>query len=163
MTPANPYVTSNGTEVYFDRGSFDNWCVYVQSSDKKKYAPKDTEYFHFLKEYATESGEPKFVYDSFCKVYELAAKQISPVAGEVLRQIAAGFGAKAAEAELYLSVMYAAMVAEENKEFTKLGKRIKRLGVYQLLNEGLSPEEAANWSRKKPWRFLAAECQKHGF
>ena len=60
-------------------------------------------------------------------------------------------------------VIYAAMVAEENKQFTRLGKRIKRLGVHQLLKEGLSPKEAANWSRGKAWRDLAAECEKRGF
>lgn len=39
--------------------------------------------------------------------------------------------------KLYLSklfsILYATMIAEENKKFTKLGKRIKHLGVFLLL------------------------------
>jgi hypothetical protein len=39
------------------------------------------------------------------------------------------------------------MVAEENYPGTKLGKRLKRLGVHQILIEGMKVETAANWSR----------------
>lgn len=34
---------------------------------------------------------------------------------------------------------YAGMLAEENKAYTPLGKRIKRLGVYQVVMEGVDP------------------------
>ena len=38
-----------------------------------------------------------------------------------------------------------------NKNYpnTKLGKRLKRLGIYQMLFEGMNVDQAANWSREK--------------
>lgn len=43
--------------------------------------------------------------------------------------------------------VYYAMVSEENYEDTLLGKKLKMLGIYQTLVEGLSPQKAACWSR----------------
>ena len=37
----------------------------------------------------------------------------------------------------------------------KLGKRLKRLGIYQMLFEGMNVDQAANWSRGKPWREIS--------
>ena len=163
MTQRLVHVTSGGSEVFYDQGTFDSWCVYVQRKGEKRYAPKDTEYFSFLLDYSAQSGNPKAVYVAFCKIYKIAAKQISPHAGELIREVASDFGDRAEEAELHLAVMYAAMIAEENKAFTRLGKKVKRLGVYQVLKGILSPAEAANWSRGKPWRVIAGECEKIGF
>jgi hypothetical protein len=55
------------------------------------------------------------------------------------------------------------MIAEENKENTILGKRIKRLGMYQTLIEGLPAEMSANFSRGMKWKQLDKECTKRGF
>jgi hypothetical protein len=55
------------------------------------------------------------------------------------------------------------MIAEENKENTKLGKRIKRLGMYQTLVEKLDPFLAANFSRGMKWQEIDEECHKRGF
>jgi len=55
------------------------------------------------------------------------------------------------------------MVAEENRENAKLKKRIKRLGIHQVLIEGISPEIAANFSRDKVWIILDGIMKKKGF
>ena len=55
------------------------------------------------------------------------------------------------------------MVAEEKKAGTRLGKRIKRLGVYKLLVENLSVEESANFMRGMNWRQIDALCRERGF
>ena len=55
------------------------------------------------------------------------------------------------------------MVAEENYHGTKLGKRLKRLGIHQILIEGMEVHVAAHWSRGKPWREIAEECERRGF
>ncbi|WP_287129575.1 DUF7004 family protein [Candidatus Cyanaurora vandensis] len=55
------------------------------------------------------------------------------------------------------------MVAEENKKFTKLGKRVKHLGVYQILIEGMPAHQAANFSKGKKWREIATDCKNRGF
>ena len=55
------------------------------------------------------------------------------------------------------------MVAEENKLNTKLGKRIKRLGIYQILIENSSPETAAVFSKGKKWKELDDLMKTKGF
>ena len=55
------------------------------------------------------------------------------------------------------------MVAEENKAFSKLGKRIKRPGVYQVLQENIDYNTAANFSRGRKWRELSEICAQRGF
>lgn len=53
------------------------------------------------------------------------------------------------EADMLLSILYARMVAEGSKERARLKKRVKRLGVHQVLIEGVAPEAAATFSRGK--------------
>lgn len=45
--------------------------------------------------------------------------------------------------EIWLNVLYAGMIAEENKENAVLGKRIKRLGMHQVLPDEMPPETAS--------------------
>ena len=81
----------------------------------------------------------------------------------VIDAAAERFSSTTLQTQLYFSILYLCMVAEQNYPNTKLGKRLKRLGIYQLLFEGMTVEEAANWSRGKPWRDIAHECEKRGF
>lgn len=39
---------SDGSELYFDKGKFDKYCVYYEDSSGNKNAPKDKEYFERL-------------------------------------------------------------------------------------------------------------------
>jgi len=55
------------------------------------------------------------------------------------------------------------MIAEENKEGAILKKRIKRLGVYQVLIEGVSPKVAARYSRGLGADYLDKVCYYRGF
>ena len=43
-------------KIIFDRGKFDDWCVYVVEENGKKRAPYDTEYFSDLKEISKNIG-----------------------------------------------------------------------------------------------------------
>lgn len=55
----------------------------------------------------------------------------------------------ALEFDIWFSVIYLGMVAEEKKQNAVLKKRIKRLGMYQILFEKLSAEDAAFFSKGK--------------
>jgi hypothetical protein len=55
------------------------------------------------------------------------------------------------------------MIAEENKKNAILKKRIKRLGIYQVLIEGMKPEVAAVFSKGKKWRELDKTMLERGF
>ena len=63
----------------------------------------------------------------------------------------------------YFLFVYYAMVAEEKKTNSKLGKRIKLLGIYQILNENFSSQTAANFSRGLKWTVIDEECKRRGF
>jgi hypothetical protein len=67
------------------------------------------------------------------------------------------------DVEVLLTTLYAAMIAEENRVNAPLGRRIKRLGVHQVLVEGMRVEDAARFSRGKPWRVLEELCVARGF
>ena len=67
------------------------------------------------------------------------------------------------EAEVLFSILYMAMISEEKKRNTKLGKRIKRLGVHKLLIEGKDIYEAANFMKGMKWRDIDQLCKERGF
>jgi hypothetical protein len=46
------------------------------------------------------------------------------------------------------------MIAEENKKNAILKKRIKRLGMHQVLIMGMPANQAASFSKGKNWRDL---------
>jgi len=139
--------------VVYDRGKFDDWCVYVIRPGLGKYAPRDTEYFSALVGLGRQHGFNR-VYDDYLRVYENTGKQILTRVLQLITNLSKGYGADAEELDLWLTVLYAGMVAEENKENTRLGKRIKRLGVYQTLIERMEPSVAGNFSRGKKWKEL---------
>lgn len=57
----------------------------------------------------------------------------------------------------------ACLIAEEQKKWTKLAKRIKLLAAYQVLFEDFTPEEASEFSRGKIWQDLDKLCKASGF
>jgi hypothetical protein len=65
--------------------------------------------------------------------------------------------------DIWFTVIYAGMVAEENKKNAKLKKRIKRLGMFQVLIEKKSAEYAANFSKGKKWKELDTIMLSAGF
>ena len=69
----------------------------------------------------------------------------------------------AEEIDIWFTVIYGGMVAEENKEFAVLKKRIKRLGMHQILIERKDAEYAANFSKGKKWKELDELMKKRGF
>lgn len=80
-----------------------------------------------------------------------------------IEECSANYGNDALEINILFTILYAGMVAEENKVNTKLGKRIKRLGMYQISLEDMSAQQAANYSRGMSWREIARECANRGF
>ena len=65
--------------------------------------------------------------------------------------------------DIWFTVIYAGMVAEENKAFAMLKKRIKRLGMHQVLVEGFDADYAAHFSRGKKWPELDSLMKQRGF
>jgi hypothetical protein len=140
-------------QLVYAEGRFDDWCIYrIQGRDIR--ASRDVEYLTSLAAW----DEPDVAYERFVDIYERTTGEIDFTVVKLI----SGFRLPLEQEEVYVT-LYMGMVAEEAKTGTRLGKRIKRLGVHQVLLERLEPEMAANFSRGKPWYELAYLCQSKGF
>lgn len=153
---------SDGSFLEFAQGSFDGWCVYVTTPKGQRRPPRDRNYFSFLKRLG-ERFDPQQVYHDFVRVYQQTGKTVDQEVFTLIADISAAYAPYSLRVEQVLSVLYMAMIAEENKAHTKLGRRIKRLGVHCLLLEGMPVEEAADFTRGMPWQDIAALCEARGF
>ncbi len=150
-----------GYTIFYDRGAFDEWCVYIKEPGST-FAPSDEVYFARLKALAGIHKAHQ-IYDDFVKIYDATHTAISDTAIQLIADISAKYGTDSIEIRKWFTVIYAGMVAEENKANKILGKRIKRLGIYQVLIQGRSVKHAANYSREKKWRYLDEIMRVHGF
>ena len=152
----------SGVSIAWGRGRIDSWCVYIHE-DGGRRAPLDTEYFDHLNSIGAELGAT-VVYDQFVQLWQMASGTPDPSANALVDSLVSSHPPLVQfDSTQWYTVIYMAMVSEENYPGTRLGKRLKRLGVHQFLLEGMPVIEAANWSRGKPWRQLDAECTKRGF
>lgn len=153
---------SNGTIIEYDRGKFDDWCVYLTKPNSKRYAPTDIQYFTFFQGLNKDYNSEK-VYNDFVAVFDITTKNIEADTLKIINGLSQTYGKYSEDFEIWLTVVYAGMVAEENKAFTKLGKRIKRLGMHQVILEDVIPNKAAFFSKGMGWRDIDKHCKKRGF
>jgi hypothetical protein len=150
----------DGSELVFSQGKFDKWCIYHIKSEFA-HAIKDVEIFTVLNRHSTSSKRFQ-LYQDFISVFDDVTSELNYDLVKLINQICAKYE-KVGELQLVFSFLYAGMVAEENKQNAILKKYIKRLGVHQVLIEGMAPQKAANYSRGKGWRELDEECRARGF
>jgi hypothetical protein len=152
--------------LYFGTGSFDDWCIYVLGfKDKWMKFPTDEWYFGIVKDW-TALRAPEAVYADFVRIYDATTTDATyPATKPVVEMIKAmSWNYKDDfEACVIWTVLYMGMIAEENKEGAILKKRIKRLGMHQILIDGVAPNIAAHFSRGKSSIELVMECHGRGF
>jgi len=151
---------SDGSYLEYARGQFDGWCVYYISNSGRK-PPHDVDYFKKIREYRETYGVEK-VYGDFVYVYDRTSKTIDDGVLTSITELASTYN-DAIEADVLFTTLYMAMVAEENKRNTRLGKRIKRLGIYKVLIEDSPIYEAANIMRGMKWTDIDKLCKERGF
>lgn len=152
----------HGGQVIFDRGKFDDYCVYVVRGGVK-HAPHDETYFTDLQIISNLLGNNK-VYDDFLLIYEKTWAVIEKSATDLIESIADTYPPSYKKIiEEWFTVIYAGMVAEEVKENARLRKRIKRLGMYQTLIEKRTANYAAKFSYNKNWMDLNKIMKNLGF
>ena len=149
---------SDGTTILFDKGKFDDFCVYCISS-KDRYAPKDVDYFDALNELGKTHGHVK-IFNDLLELCDATTKDISQPLSEWITIISKEYGEDADVIDMLFTIIYAGMIAEENKTNAKLGKKMKLLGLYQVLIDGMSPDEAAKFSIGKDWRDIRKVCNE---
>ncbi len=153
---------SDNSFLEYDTGKFDDWCIYLTRPDKPRYAPHDIEYFTFLSD-LSKIYSGKTIYDDFIIIYNAVSKKLNREILNKISALSALYGNNSLYFDIWLTTIYAGMVAEENKLFTKLGKRVKRLGIHQVLIEGIPPGTASDFSRGKSWEVIDALCWERGF
>jgi hypothetical protein len=154
----------NGYILSFGRGKFDDWCIYFETPSGVIYFPKDVEYFATLDSVGFDFGHSN-IYADFVNMYQ-QIKDETTANTYLINWIytnAVKYEKYASRIGNAFAIMYAGMVAEENKEHKVLGKRIKRLGVHQVLIDREEPLYAANFSRGMKASQLIIECEKRGF
>ena len=119
-------------------------------------------YFSQLESLAQQFGADK-VYGDYVKVYQRTRSQIDERVLDDIHILSETYGTDALRVEKLFSILYMAMISEENKANTRLGKRIKRLGVHKLLIENQPVYEAANFMRGMDWRTIDRLCAERNF
>ncbi|MDZ8138221.1 MAG: hypothetical protein RM049_23425 [Nostoc sp. DedQUE04] len=149
-----------GIKVCFNNGRIDSYMVTVNG-----YAIRDTEFLELFKSY----GLPKLVWSAILEISvqinkndkNLSIFKTPTVNLQITHRIDQG---RLKVSEPILFDTYAAcLIAEEQKENTKLGKKIKLLAAYQVLFEDYTPEKAASFSTGKKWKDLDNLCKERGF
>jgi len=148
--------------IEFDHGTFDGWCVFLTRQGERRYAPKDVEYFTFFQNVGSKYGHSK-LYNDFVCIYNHTDDKINLHTLRLITAITNLYTNDYEQLDTWFTVVYAGMVAEENKEKAVLKKRIKRLGMYQLLIEKKDPAYAAGFSKEKKWRDLDVIMKDCGF
>ena len=103
------------------------------------------------------------IYEDFVSIYE---KTQGTLDNDLLNQInvlSQGYGDLSLYAEKLFVILYATMIAEMSKTNTKLGKRIKRLGIHKILIENMDCHQAANFMKGMGWREISKLCDQRGF
>ncbi len=149
--------------VYYDRGKFDDWCVYLNFRNEKVFAPRDEKCFEVFLELSIIYGKER-VYRDFCNIYNKTSSQVEKSVLDMITELSFIYDKdNSVRFDIWMTILYMAMVAEENKKNTVLRKRIKRLGLHQVLFENLSVTEAANFSKGKKVFDLNKLCLERGF
>lgn len=152
----------DGSFLEYDKGCFDDWCVYLTQPSGKRKPPRDIDYFSAIKTYAAKYGIEK-IYNDYVRIYEMTGKQVETDSLHRITEISSGYGHDALQIDIIFSILYMTMIAEEQKENTRLGKRIKRLGIYALLFENKTVSESANFMSGMGWKEIDNLCRQRGF
>jgi hypothetical protein len=152
-------------KIVRERGRIDDWLITVDG----KWV-KDEDYFQWLLN-LTQFFEENVLYDLFVDVYNCVGfqfdKNFYSIELPYLIEKRLGniwYSASDIYEEVFkvYAVLYAVLLAEQNRFYkdtnriypVPVKKRIKRLGVFQILKLGMSANEAARYSKKSKDELL---------
>lgn len=152
----------DGSFVKYTRGNFDDWCVMLRNSNYERICPKDIDYFSFLKKWAKHFGEEQ-IYNDFVTIYNHTNNTIDERVLSLITSLSKFYGNQATKFDKVFTIIYMGMVAEENKDNTHLGKRVKRLGMYKLLMQNKNAKVSSCCMCGKNWKEIDKMCCAYGF
>lgn len=144
--------TPTNHRIYFDRGKFDEYCVYHINDKGKKSIPLDEHYFKWIKDLANQYGTDK-VYKDFLKIYEISNEDLKEnLCLKISNMIDMHYPHE--DTTHWWVIFYMTMVAECKKKNAILKKRIKHLGVYNVLFDNYDIAFIISYMRGKKWQEL---------
>lgn len=149
--------------IKYSTGNFDDLCIYICYSDGTQKAPHDIEYLNYLNNLKINVPAQK-LYNDFVSIYNHTSKEIEfTVLVNEIDIIARSYDHYSLIMNKIFSILYLGMLSEENKKNTKLGRRIKRLGIHEVLVNNNPPDYAANFMRGMTWQQIDGICKNYGF
>lgn len=153
----------DGSRLEFGSGHLDRWSVYLSRPNAARAPAHEDERLDRLEQLA-QSHCPRYLYEDYVVIYNRATHTIQPYVFDLIHSIARDYNDHRFEVEVGLALHYAGMVAAEGRHRSRPGmKRQQRLGVHQVLVEGLSARMAATYCWGKHWPQIEAECVARGF
>ncbi len=148
----------NGTRIWFAKGKIDDWCVYTKEKNQVK-CYTDNDYFKVIKDLSDRYGR-EMVYDDFKTIYFSVNEQVD--IDEMMSKCKIVSKHYTEDTLKWWIVLYMTMVAEENKENKILGKRIKHLGIYNILFDEYSIDYITTYMKGKRWWELDKLMKERG-
>jgi putative NIF3 family GTP cyclohydrolase 1 type 2 len=96
-------------------------------------------------------------------VFDASGPKVTDESVGVVVEVSTRYGDEEEKMKRLLLILHMGMVAENVKKNTRLGKRIKRLGVHDLLLESGEVAHAAHFMRGLGWREIDVLCRARGF
>lgn len=150
---ANIIKTKNNYSIFFAPGNFDDWCVYME------HAPTDDEYFEWIYVLSKQYGRTQ-VYNDFMRIYNIVDGSFNPQKClEVAEDNDQHYNEDTVQ---WWVVFYMTMTAECKKENAILKKRIKCLGVYNILFDELDIKTVTTYMKGKSWKYLDELMKERG-
>lgn len=152
-------INNNNICIYFGQGNFDKYCVFVNCPSHFKYAPTDDVYFKWLLKLSKQYGVD-IVWDDFNRIYNIVGDDIEEdLALKTITMIDKHYNE---DTIMWWLVFYMTMIAEQKKENAILKKRIKRLGVYNILFDHYDIDYVITYMKGTNWRTLAKMMKERG-
>jgi len=152
-------ITRRGYVIYYGYGQFDYYCVHVlKPKSKRVWKPRDTECFMWLKRMGKKYGNDK-LYEDFLKIYEPITTDTDM--GDI-ENIVKEVSSKYRYSQEWWIILALTIKAELHKKNTKLGKTIKHLGVYELLNEDKKVRDIVLDINDENWMALKESMLEKG-
>ena len=151
---------SNGFMLAYDSGRFDDWCVYLYGKSRFRKPLTDKDYCGIILK-AQESYPNYSVYSDFKSIYDKTEKVVDSNVLDYIDCISEKYVDMQDVVNVAFTAIYATMIAEQNKAYTKLGKRIKLLGVYTLLIQKQSLDYSMNFMRGMSYIEIENLCNKY--
>lgn len=90
----------DGAFLEYDRGSFDDWCVYFTEPSGSRKPPMDVDYFSQIQDLADRFGAHT-VYENYVTVYDMTDKCVYGSVFDTITDVSSKYGTDSLGMEKY--------------------------------------------------------------